>query len=116
MPAAGRCGPARGDGAVWRRTVRPPRFWLAVPVLLALAACDVGQEGVVPFTPTSDQGGGEAVVQGWLARHRPRPARPAPGADGAGAGTPGLLAGAPRGTVFRGRVARIAGRQDRHRA
>lgn len=140
MPAAGRDGPARGDGAGWRRTARPPRFRLAVPVLLALAACDVRQEGVVPFTPTSDQGGGEAVVQGWLARHRPRPARPDLGADRAGAGarglpaclpgsgawscdgpgqasgTPGLLAGAPRGTVFHGRVARIAGLRDRHRA
>lgn len=42
---------------------------LVLPALLALAACTLPGAGSVPFTPTSDQGGGDAMVQGWLARH-----------------------------------------------
>lgn len=42
---------------------------LMLVALLALAACAMPAAGTIPFTPTSDQGGGDAVVQNWLARH-----------------------------------------------
>lgn len=75
---AGNCTPANRASIVAPpgargRAGRSLRFWPTVLVLLALVACSMPQVGVVPFTPTSDQGGGEAIVQGWLARHRPRP-------------------------------------------